>query len=262
MMLKNLILFEILDLLKSKWLFLYAIVLFIFHFIVIYFSAGTTDEILATITNFYLLIIPLYTMIFSIVNLYENIHFQSLVIVRGISRNSIYKGKFLGLFFGLLFGFLFGILPFFLFFIKIQNFFYILFLLVFFGILLHFIFLGVGFLISQFNFRLEISLGVSIILWFFGYIIYDSFIFLIAVNFGDYPLESILIVLLFMNPMDLIRTTLFIQGDLAMLMSYSSAIYLQIFGSKWGIFTGVLYLLFFGMMIYFLGQKKFFSRDL
>lgn len=261
MIVKNLILFEIRDLMKSKWLYLYAMVLFFFNFIIVYFSTGSTNEILATITNFFLLIIPLYTMNFSIVNLYENINFQNLLIVRSISREIIYTGKFLGLFLGLLIGFIIGSLPFFIFFFKIKDFFYIFILLLFFGILLHLIFIGLGFLISQFNFRLEISLGTSIVLWFFGYIIYDSFIFLIAVNFGDYPLELVFITLLFLNPMDLIRTVLFIQGDLAILMSYSSAIYLHIFGTKLGIFTGVLYLLFFSFIVFSLGKKKFLYRD-
>ncbi|MFN3603866.1 MAG: hypothetical protein ACK4UJ_04035 [Leptonema sp. (in: bacteria)] len=261
MIIKNIILFELKDLIKSKWFFIYSTVVFIFSFIVIYFSSGKTNEIIATLTNFFLLVVPLYTMIFSVINLYESINFQNLLIIRGVNRRLIFFGKVLGLLLGLFLSFTLGILPIFIFYKKLENLFYIFFLLIFYSFLLHLIFIGIAFFISQFKLRLEISIGICILLWFFLYIIYDSIIFLIAINFGDYPLEKIILALLFLNPMDLIRTVLFIHGDLSIIMSYSSAIYIQVFGSHLGIVSGIFFLVFLSIFFLHSGLKKFLERD-
>lgn len=259
---RNIIFFELKDIIKSKWFFIYSFVLFFFSFIVIYFSSGRTNEIIATLTNFFLLIIPLYTMIFGVVNLYESINFMNLLFSRGLSRTIVFFGKFLGLLLGLLLSYIFGSFPLFLFYPKLESFFYLFSLLIFYGLLLHFIFLSLAFFINQFQIRLELAIGISILLWFFFYILYDSIIFLISVNFGDYPLDKIILALIFLNPIDLIRTVLFIHGDLAIIMSYSSALYVSFFGSIMGILTGILFLIFFSIIFLRLGYSKFLKRDI
>jgi len=117
----NIIKFEVIDHIKSRWFFIYAALIFLFIYLVVYFSSGKPAEIIATITNFFLLILPLYSMLFGIINFYESLSFQSLLIVRSITRKEIFLGKYLGILLSLLLSFLVGILPIFIFYKKIIN---------------------------------------------------------------------------------------------------------------------------------------------
>jgi len=258
----NIIKFEVIDHIKSKWFFIYAALIFLFIYLVVYFSSGKPAEIIATITNFFLLILPLYSMLFGIINFYESLSFQSLLIVRSITRKEIFLGKYLGILLSLLLSFLVGILPIFIFYKKIINIIYILYILIFYSILLHAIFLSIAFFISQFSLRLELRVGMSIFFWFLFYILYDSLIFFLVLGFGDYPIEPIIVYLVMFNPIDLIRTILLLHGELSAIMSYSSAVYVKQLGSLWGLMIGIGILVIWTTIFNILAFRRFLKKDL
>jgi len=259
---KNIIKFEILDNIKSKWFFIYAFLIFLFTFIIVYFSSGKPSEIIATITNFFLMILPLFSLLLGIINFYESLNFQNLLLVRGISRKEIFLGKYLGILISLLLSFIIGISPILIFYKKIINIFYIIILLIIYSILLHTVFLSFSFLISQYFSRLEIRIGIAIFYWFVFYILYDSMIFLFALNFGDYPIEPFILVLVIFNPLDLVRTILLLHGELSAIMSYSSALYAKELGNTWGIIIGIFILIIWASTLYLFSFKRFQKKDL
>ncbi|GIX41139.1 MAG: hypothetical protein KatS3mg129_0872 [Leptospiraceae bacterium] len=260
--LKNIIKFEIIDHIKSKWFFIYSFIIFIFTFVIVYFSTGKPSEIIATITNFFLLVLPLFSMLFGIINFYESLSFQNLLMIRGISRKEVFLGKYLGILFSLILSFIIGILPIFLFYNKITNIIYIINILLIYSILLHAVFLSISFFISQIPIRLEIHVGIAILYWFIFYILYDSLIFFIVLGFGDYPIEPIILLLVIINPIDLIRTILLLHGDLSAIMTYSSALYSKELGNMTGIILGILILIIWTITFYFYSFRKFNKKDL
>jgi Cu-processing system permease protein len=52
-------------------------------------------------------------------------------------------------------------------------------------------------------------------------VLYDGLVLLVVLAFGDYPLESPLLVLTLLNPVDLGRVLLLLQFDIAALMGYT-----------------------------------------
>ncbi len=258
----NIVKFEIIDNIKSKWFFIYFFTNFIFIYLVLYFSTGKPSEIIATITNFFLLVLPIFTMLLGIINFYESINFQILILIRGVSRTTIFIGKYLGILLNLILSFILGFISIYLFYNKINNFIYIFLLLSFYSILLHFVFLSISFFISQFLTRLEIRIALAILIWFFLYILYDSLIFFITLEFGDYPIEPIILVMVLLNPLDLTRTILLLHGELSAIMSYSSALYMDKLGTFWGILIGIGILLLWSISFFIFSLKKFKTKDI
>ncbi len=260
--LKNIIFFEIKDILKSKWFFIYSLLIFSFTYLIIFYSGGSSAEIIATISNFYLMALPLFILLFGIVNFQETLSFQKLLLVKGLSRLVLFSGKFSGMLISLILCYLIGLIPFIIFYPKIQDIGFIFILLVIYGFFIHIIFLSLSMLINQLQLRLELSSGLAIFIWFLLYIIYDAFIFSILVHFQNYPIETLVLFLLFLNPIDLIRTSLFILSKLDQIMNYSSALFVHTFGSHMGITIGILVLIFQSSILFFISYKKFKNKDL
>ena len=52
------------------------------------------------------------------------------------------------------------------------------------------------------------GLGAALLVWLLCTLVYDGLILLVTTLFGDYPLEAPLLVMVFLNPVDLARVLL------------------------------------------------------
>ena len=70
---------------------------------------------------------------------------------------------------------------------------------------------------------------LTLLVWLVTALLYDGLVLLVTQWFGDYPLEGPLLVLVFLNPIDLARVLLLLTFDNAALMGYTGAVYEKFF---------------------------------
>lgn len=259
---KKIVSFEIKEQFSSKWILLYGLAFFIFNSLVFYFSFGKNSEIIATLTNFYLILIPIFTTILTAVTFSDSLSFQNLILVRGISRNILFIGKSLGIFISLSLSFVFGLISVVLFAPKIESIFSVILIFLLLSLVLQLYYLYLCLFINQVFQKLEIILGTCFGIWLFLFVFYDALIFYISTFLSDYPIEWLILILVFLNPFDLLRTLIYIQGNLYSIMNYSSAVYLNQFSGTLGVILGIFILLVWTLLLFWLGLHLYKKREI
>ena len=212
------------NILRSKWIFYYAIILFVFSSIVINSGSGQFAQSIISVLNLSLLIVPLFSLLYGTISFSEALSFMELILIRNISRTAIFWGKFISLSLGLSLSYLVAILLSLLFLESIKWSFISTFLsLIILVCFLHFIFIALSYLLAVLIKRKELMLGVALILWFYFYIFYDVLILFVVKFFRDYPLEYPLFAMILLNPIDLIRISVLLQLDISNVMGFSTA---------------------------------------
>jgi len=129
------------------------------------------------------------------------------------------------------------------------------------GILLTLIFTAIAFLLAlRFEDRAR-GLGAALAVWLGFAVLYDGVVLLVVLAFGDYPLESPLLALTVLNPVDLGRVLLLLQFDIAALMGYTGAVFQRFFGDALGMATATVALLIWVAVPLAIGLRWFRRRD-
>lgn len=217
----------IFDVLRSKVIIVYALFLMLFSFGIIYLGNDSSKATISLL-NLVLLLVPLISIIFGTMYFYNLKEFKELLLSQPVSRTSIILGEYLGLSLSLTISFLIGVgLPLFLYGINTDN----LYLLLV-GVFLTFIFTGLAFLASVITNDKVKGMGASLFIWFYSSIIFDGLVLMILFIFNDYPLEKPMLLLTFLNPIDLARIIILMKLDISVLMGYTGAIYRNFFGPQ------------------------------
>jgi Cu-processing system permease protein len=221
---------------------------------------GREERVLVSLLNPVLFLLPLTSILFGTLYLYQNREFIELMLSQPVSRLSLFGGLYLGVALPLILGFGGGILiPFFIY--SLGTVYTNLFLLLLVGSLLILVFLGLALAISlRFEDRLK-GFSTVIFLWLYATILYDGFILLMIFVFREYPLEKLLLILILGNPIDLGRILLLLQLNFSAMMGYTGAIFQQYFQGFIGIvITGATLLLWMILPALF-GWKIFLNKD-
>jgi Cu-processing system permease protein len=259
--LKSLFLFEFYENIRNRWLYLYFSTFFLISTLLIFSGGSESERISASLLNEVLLIIPLFTLIFGSIRFMDSLPFMEVLLSRSENRFFLFFGKWLGMGFCLNLGFLLGSGIPLLFYMSLDNIFIPLQILTF-GVLLNFLFLTLSFFFAiQFSLR-EVSLAVSLLLWFYFYLFYDLVILALSVNLGDYPLEPVILLLIILNPIDLVRVLLLLQMDIAALMGFTSAFFQKYMGNQYGIIFTIFLLILWILIPFYFGNKRFSKKDL
>ncbi len=88
------------------------------------------------------------------------------------------------------------------------------------------------------------ALGLALTVWLVGAVLWDGVILLLALLFGNAPIEIPLLVMLALNPFDLARVLLLLGSDAAAMLGYTGAVLQQVLGTAAGraALTGALVL--------------------
>jgi Cu-processing system permease protein len=211
--------------------------------------------------NIVLIIIPLVSLIFGMIYLYNSREFMELLLTQPVARKHVFLGMFFGISVPLALIYLIGIyLPFQYSGIDMQNTNAYLNLGVT-GIVLTFIFTALAFYLSTIFEDKVKGLGLAVLLWLFFIVIYDGIILIVLFVFADYPLDNISIVFSLINPINLGRIFLLLQLDVAALMGYTGAVFSRFFGGTTGIIVSLFSMVIWVFTPFFLGQKKFLKKD-
>lgn len=249
------------DNLRSKWIIIYTGFYTLLSYSIFYFN-DDFSKIVISIMNINLLAIPLISLIFSTIYLYNNKDYIVFMLTQPLKREVLYAGLYIGVVTPLLISFLSGIfIPSLIFYNRLSIDIFALSLLVLTGIFQSLIFSSIAFLIVTLTENKLLGFGLSIFCWLFFTIIYDGLILVILNKFSDYPLEVFSLIISFLNPIDLSRIILILKLDISALMGYTGAIFQMFFNNSLGIILSFVAMLIWFIVPLFIGFKKFSRKD-
>jgi Cu-processing system permease protein len=130
------------------------------------------------------------------------------------------------------------------------------------GAFLTFIFTGLGFVMGLAYYEEKIKgFGYSLMIWLFMAVIYDGLIMIVIFLFGDYPIETAVVGLTMLNPIDLARILVLLEFDISALMGYTGAVFNQFLGTAKGVSVASVMLILWLVLPMWLGLKVFKKKD-
>ena len=256
-------LFEFQENIRNRWLLIYGLAIFLFSSVIMYFGSDRPSQAIMSLLNLILLVVPLFSSIFGAVSFTESLPFMEIILSKNVSRRELFFGKWLGLGTGLCISYLAAVvLSSVLFLPPMEKQLFSWALIVFSGILLSLIFLSLSFLVSNLLNRKELIQGVILLFWFYFYILYDLILLGLAVLYRHYPLDILLLVMTFLNPLDLVRLMALLQMDLSALMGFGTAVFQKVLGNFWGIATGIMFLALWVFIPLNAGYRTFKRREI
>jgi Cu-processing system permease protein len=249
--------FIVLDILKNKIVLVYTLILAILSWSVFSLEDNSTKGLL-TLLNVILLTVPLVSVIFSTIYIYNSSEFIELLLSQPIRRSKIWFSLFFGLSISLLLAFFIGA--------GIPILFYappdvgIMMLLV--GIFITVVFVAIAFLSSIATRDKAKGIGIAILLWMFFALLFDGIVLFLIFQFADYPIEKIMVGITALNPIDLARILILLHLDVSAMMGYTGAIFKNFFGNQVGIIAAFTILLLWVAVPFLISLRKFRKKDL
>jgi len=248
-------------LLRGKWVVGYALIFLVLTDSLLRFGGGGAETLLS-LSNVMLLFVPLVSMIYGILYIYQSREFVELLLIQPINRSVLYWGLFLGISTPLMAAFVLGaMLP--------LGWHGILMLdgtastmVLGLGGVLTLIFASLGFVLGLLFYDDRIKgFGFTIVIWLFLAILYDGLVLMLVFTFGDYPLEKFVIAVSMLNPIDLARIMVMLEFDISALMGYTGAVFNRFFGSSMGIITASAMLAIWLAVPMWFGLRVFEKKD-
>lgn len=254
--------YELRDVARSRWLFAYTAFFLLVTDALLRFSDGGGKALLS-LMNVVLIIIPLVTVVFATMYLYNAREFTEVLLAQPVGRRQLFAGLYLGLTLPLSAGFAAGVtLPF-----VYQGGLgdpalrATLGALVVTGVALTAVFTALAYLIATRTDDRVKGLGIAIAGWLAASVLYDGLVLFLALRFADYPVERPLLGLMLANPVDLARIVLLLQFDVSALMGYTGAVFKHFFGSAGGIAIAATALLLWIALPVVGGLRAFERKD-
>lgn len=253
----NLSRYVLYDILRSKIVIAYTLFLLAVSFGMFQLEENSSKAILSVL-NIVLMIVPLVSMIFTTIHYYNSYEFIELMLSQPLSRKRILLSEYAGVALSLLSAFLIGVgLPVLLFAFDATGM-----ALIFTGSCLSLVFTSIAFLASVKTRDKARGIGAVLLLWFYFALIYDGIVFMVLLNFSDYPMEKFTLLLSALNPIDLARIFIMLKMDVSALMGYTGALYKDFFGSGAGtLFTAGIMMLWVTLPLW-LALRVFRKKDL
>ncbi|MCC2590894.1 ABC transporter permease subunit [Chryseobacterium sp. MFBS3-17] len=249
--------FILFDILKNKIVIFYTVLLFIISWSVLGLESNYTKATLSLL-NVVLLVVPLVSIIFSTIYVYNSGQFIELLLSQPVARSRVWFNIFLGLSTALVLAFLLGCgIPIFLY-ASVET----GFSLIICGVLLSVIFTSFAMLAAILTRDRAKGIGISIFIWLFFAIIYDGILLVLMFQFADYPIEGVMATLAGLNPIGLSRIFVLLQLNISAMLGYSGAVFQQVFGSGGGMGISLTILLIWAIVPFVYSLLKFNKKDL
>ena len=245
------------DILKNKIVLVYTLILAVLSWSSFGMEDNTAKGML-TILNVILFTVPLVSILFATIYIYNSAEFIELLVSQPIKRSKIWISLFISLTLSLIISFLIGSgIPLL---INAPNLNGIMMLLI--GVLITAIFVSLAFLSAIFNRDKARGIGASIVIWLFFALIFDGLILFLLFQFSDYPIEKPMIFVTSLSPIDLARIQMLLHLDASAMMGYTGALFKEYFGNGIGIIISLLLLVLWVIIPFILSLKKFKTKDL
>lgn len=249
--------FVISDILKNKIVLIYLLLLCIFSWSIFSLEDNTSKGILSLL-NIVLLTVPLVSIIFSNIYMYNSAEFIELLVSQPVRRSTIWKSLFTGLSLALMAAYMIGIGMPVLFFVPGMT----GLTLVVTGMLITAVFVSVAMLCSIVMRDKARGIGLSIVIWLLMSLIYDGLVLFFMFQYADYPIEKPMAILSALNPVDLARIHVLLQVDVEALMGYTGAVFKKMFGTVPGLAVSLGLMLLWIAVPFFISLRLFNRKDL
>src|SRR5690606_29036381 len=187
--------YVITDLLRNRTILVYTLVLLALS-LSIFMIEDNTDKGIASLLNIVLFVIPLVSIVFSTIYLYNSSEFIALLVSQPLKRQTIWLSLFIGLATAMSLAFLVGVgIPTLLFAPGISGI-----TLVIDGLLLSLIFVSIAMWTSVRIRDKAKGIGLAIMLWLYFALIFDALLLFALFQFADYPIENLMIAVCMLNP--------------------------------------------------------------
>lgn len=253
----RLIKFIILDIVKNKTTIGYTLLLSVFSWSVFGLEDNTTKGVL-TLLNIMLLIIPLVSIIFSTIYIYNSEEFIDLMVSQPIKRNKIWVSLFIGLGFTQAVSFLIASGIPLLIFVPAG----IAMSMIGVGCMLSIIFVAIAFLAGAVTRDKSKGIGLSIILWLYFALLFDGLVLFLLFQFADYPIENAMIGITMLSPIDMSRILVLLQLNVSALLGYTGAVFMNFFGTAYGMAISMLVLFVWAIVPFYISLIIFNKKDL
>jgi len=254
---KKILKYVIVDIIQNKIVLVYTFLLLLIAFSVFNVESNAAKGLLSLL-NIILILVPLISIIFSTIYIYNSAEFIELLVSQPVKRKSIWLSLFGGLAASLSLAFFIGAgIPILLYHADATGITMILM-----GLFLTVIFVSIAMLAAGITRDKAKGIGLSIVLWLYFSLIFDALILFFLFQFQDYPLERVMVFLSFLNPIDLGRIQILLQMDISALMGYTGAIFREFFGNQMGVALSFLGLIIWIVIPLLISLKKFSKKDL
>ncbi|MCX6202783.1 MAG: ABC transporter permease subunit [Bacteroidetes bacterium] len=254
---KKIVKYIMTDILRSRIMIIYTIVLLATS-LSLFSLEDNANKGLLSLLNIILIIVPLFSLLFSTIYIYNSAEFIELLVSQPLQRKSIWLSFSVGLAISLSMAFVIGIgVP-----VLLFQFNAIGFLLLIVGILLTVIFVAIA-LWAAVQIRDKAKgIGLAILLWMYFSLLFDGFVLFLLFQFADYPLEKPMILVSALNPIDLGRILILLQLDISAMMGYTGAIFKDFFGTIAGVTIAFITLTLWIIIPLYFSTHKFNRKDL
>jgi len=254
---KKIIPFIVLDILKNKTVLLYTLLLAAFAWSAFALEDNSSKGLL-TLLNIVLLTVPMVSILFATIYIYNSAEFIELLLSQPIQRKTIWTSLFVGLSLSLVAGFLVGVgIPILLFAPPDVG---LMMLAV--GCLISAVFTAIAFLGAILTRDKAKGIGISILLWLYFAVLFDGLVLFLTFQFSEYPIEKGMVAISALSPIDMARILMLLHLDVSAMMGYTGAVFKDFFGTIFGLFLsfGVLLLWITGPFL--LSLSRFKHKDL
>ncbi|MFZ1528261.1 MAG: ABC transporter permease subunit [Ferruginibacter sp.] len=249
--------FVVLDILKNRTVIAYTLLLAVLSWSVFGLEDNTTKGTL-TMLNIILLTVPLVSIIFSTIYLYNSSEFIELLLSQPVQRKKIWFSLFAGLCLSLVPAFMVGAgIP-----ILINAAGATGFMMLAVGCIITMVFIALACLSAIMARDKAKGIGISIMLWLFFALLFDGLLLFFLFQFADYPIEKPMIAFTSLNPIDLSRILVLLHLDVSAMMGYTGAIFKDFFGTGPGLLMAFALLMLWILVPYLISQRRFRKKDL
>ncbi len=245
------------DILRNKIVVAYTLILALLSWSSFALEDNSSKGML-TILNVILFTVPLVSILFSTIYLYNSAEFIELLLSQPVKRKKIWLSLFFGLSLAMVLAFIIGAgIPLLL---NSPDLVGLMMLVV--GCLISLVFVALAFFCSILNRDKAKGIGIAILTWMYFALLFDGFVLFLLFQFSDYPIENAMVAVTAFSPIDLARIQLLLQLDVSAMMGYTGAIFKDFFGTPAGLFVSFLLLCLWVVIPFLLSLRLFNRKDL
>lgn len=226
------------DLLRTRAVAGYALFVALSTWGLLQFGGGA-DRALPSLATLVVLVVPLVSILITTTYLYHSGDFIELILSHPVGRRPLFASLYLGLVVTLVGAFLVGVVAPLLAVGFPADAGRGLTILMVAGAFLTAIFVSLGFFVAFKVADPARGNGVALLIWLTLAVLYDGGVLYAAYRWAAYPLETPMLLLMALNPVDVARVLVIMGLDVSAMMGYTGAVFQDFFGGGWGMSLAV-----------------------
>lgn len=247
----------LLDILKNKIVLAYTLILAILSWSSFALEDNSAKGLL-TILNVILFTVPLVSVLFATIYLYNSSEFIELLLSQPVKRAKIWLSLFIALSLSMVMAFFAGAgIP-----LLVNSPDAVGFMMITTGCLISIIFVALAFLSSILTRDKAKGIGISIMTWLYFALLFDGIVLFLLFQLAEYPIENAMVGITALSPIDLARIQILLHLDVSAMMGYTGAIFKDFFGTSAGLIISFILLCLWAFIPFYISLKKFKHKDL